>query len=297
MSGMRNGADGKPPQRRGYRAAVAMVALTAAACLTALLFRTPLRSRTWAHRVITARGVAERAAPLTCLCNAGDGGRWGTAALLTHPDQEIRQYGVVVLQHVKTEWARQQLLTALTDPSEAVREMAALGLALHGDDGVIPVLEQRYLSGDAVAASGACLALERLATPRAAAALRDLAGKSAGAEQRAALVEALAEVGGLESAAGLLELLDDHRPCTIAPRAQRMLERFGPLAAERGWALDPAGVPATRPVAQTVAERAADALKRITGLTPPFRSDLPDAGREEASRTWREWISARETTP
>ena len=274
-----------------------MIVFTSAACLAALLFRTPIQSRFWAWQVTEARGVTERAAPLTCLCNAGDAGRWGTAALLTHPDEEIRQFGMVVLQHVKSDWSRRQLLHALADPSDAVREMAALGLALRGDDSVIPVLEQLYGEGDSVSASAACLALERLATPDAVAALTALAGEPAEATRRAALVDALAAIGRKDCAAGLLKLLDDDRPCGVEPRGERFLERFAPLAAERGLVQPSTSRPTSEPAARTVAERAAAALARITGLSPPFGSELSDEQRNNAGRIWHDWITAQREAP
>jgi HEAT repeat protein len=297
MLGMKGTFDGKPPPRTSYRAALVMIALTAVACLTALVLRTPIRSRYWAQQVIGAQGVAERVGPLTCLCNAGDSGRWGTTALLTHSDDEIRQYGVVVLQHVKSDWSRRRLLAALEDPSESVREMAALGLALHGDETVIPVLKQLFADGDTASAAAACLALERLATPGAIAVLAELASEPADASCRAALVDALSAIGGVDCAAILLRLVDDDRLCEVQPRAQRVLERCAPLAAERGWAVHPTSIPSTMPVAQTVAERAAEGLGRITGLSPPFGSDLSDEQRDSAKRVWREWIGAQRGAP
>lgn len=274
-----------------------MIALTATACLTALLFRTPIRSRYWAWQVIEARGAAERAAPLTCLCNAGDAGRWGTAALLTHRDAEIRQFGVLVLHRVESEWSQRQLLHALADPNEAVRELAALGLALHGDETVIPVLEQLYAEGDTASAAAACLALERLATPGAVAALTALAREPAEASRRAFVVDSLAAIGTRECVAGLLALLDDHRPCPAATRAERFLERFGSWAGERGIVEPAISPPASQPVSQTVAERAAAVLTRITGLSPPFASGLPEKRRRAATQIWRDWLTARPDAP
>ncbi|MBU0637779.1 MAG: HEAT repeat domain-containing protein, partial [Planctomycetes bacterium] len=141
------------------------IALTAIVCATALLFRTPLRSRYWAWRITQTDVVAERAVYLTSLCNVGDAGRWGTRVLLAHEVAELRQHGVVVLQHVRTAWSRRKLLQMLRDRDQTVRELAALGLALHGDAAVIPDLCEMFVTGDDTAASAACVALERLGTP------------------------------------------------------------------------------------------------------------------------------------
>jgi len=293
---------GKNIRRGGsYRAGALLIAMTLMACLTALMFRTPLRSRYWARQVVQARGMNERAAPLTHLCNAGDAGRWGTETLLTHPDAEIRQFGVAVLQHVRSSWSRRRLLEMLEDPSEGVRELAALGLAIHGDEAIIPQLKRLYTGGDALAASAACIALERLATPNAVAALTALADRPADVARRAALVDALTGIGTAKCAGPLLELLSDHRPCHVQTRAERVLDRLTPVAAEHGLVERPTSKPASQPgvdsASQTLAERAATALARITGLRPPFASDLPEEQREQAARIWRDWVAARRGAP
>jgi HEAT repeat protein len=285
-----------------------MIALTAAACLTALLFRTPIRSRYWAWQVVHSGNVAERAAPLTCLCNAGDAGRWGARVLLAHPDPEIRQFGVLVLQHVRSDWSRRRLLQMLADPSAAVREMAALGLALQGDDTVIPELKRLYAGSDAESAAAACLALERLATPEAVAALTELVRVEPAANRstasatpdvirRAALVDALAAIGTVDCAAALLDLLDDCRACDLPTRDERLLARLTPLAVERGLIETPASQLSPTIAGRTIAERAASALAHITGLSPRFACELPREQREDAARVWHDWVGARREAP
>ncbi len=72
MFGMSDGKTGRKVRRP--RVAIVMIAITAAACIAALVFRTPLRSRYWAWRVSQSGDSAERARDLTALYNAGDGG-------------------------------------------------------------------------------------------------------------------------------------------------------------------------------------------------------------------------------
>ena len=308
MVGVNTPLDGKPPRPPRYRAGPIMIALTAAACLTAVLFRTPIRSRYWAWQVVHSDNVAERVAPLTCLCNAGDAGRWGTRVLLAHPDAEIRQFGVLVLQHVRSDWSRRRLLQMLTDPSAGVREMAALGLALQGDDTVIPELKRLYAGQYAESAAAACLALERLATPEAVAALAELArvepvpNRSTQSEtpdvmRRAALVDALAAIGTVDCAAALLDLLDDCRACDLPRRDERLLARLTPLAIERGLIETPTSQPSQTFVGRTIAERAAAALTHITGLSPSFACELPRERRDHAARIWHDWVAARRDAP
>ena len=292
-----------------------MVLLTALACLTAIIFRTPIRSRYWAGRIAHGTTTPERAMYLTLLCNAGDGGRWGTAVLLEHEDAEIRQFGVVVLHQLDTDWARQRLLRLLEDPDETVRELAALGLAIHADESVIPELKRMYSSSDETVASTACVALGRIATPTAVAALTELAARPAEPNCRADLMDALAAVATPACVPPLLELLEDHRTCDVPPRASRLaLEALRGLRTEApralpGWLATPQSndAAASLPIAAsgptleiepgTVAERAAAALARITGLSPPFSSDLPAEQRQQAKQQWAAWHTAATNTP
>jgi HEAT repeat protein len=311
---MRNDAARERRRARRLRPGTAVVLLTALACLTAIIFRTPIRSRYWAWRIAHGTSTPERAMYLTLLCNAGGGGRWGTAVLLEHEDAEIRQFGVVVLHQLDTDWARQRLLRLLEDPDETVRELAALGLAIHADESVIPELKRMYSSSDETVASSACVALGRIATPTAVAALTELAVWPAEASRRADLVDALAAVATPACVAPLLELLEDHRTCDVPPRVSRLaLEALRGLQSEapRAW---PSWLPAPQsddaaslPIAAsgpsleiepgTVAERAAAALTRITGLSPPFSSGLPAEQRNQAKQQWAAWHAGVTNTP
>jgi HEAT repeat protein len=204
---------------------------------------------------------------------------------------------VLVLQHVRSDWSRRRLLQLLEDPSQTVREMAALGLAIHGDSTATPEIKRLYTEGDDSAASAACLALERLATPEAIAALAELARQPATATRRVALVDALTGIGTARCVGPLLELLRDHRPCAVPSRAEQLLERFAPLAVEHGFIERPPSQPTSQRAAETVAERAAAALTHITGLSAPFASDLSEEQREEAVRLWREWAATHGAAP
>lgn len=293
------------PARRP-RAALILIIGTLAICAAALWFRTPLRARYWAWRLIYARQPAERVAHLNLLLSAGEESRWGVEALLRHADAEIRQYGVVSLHHIVTPWARGRLLERLADTDETVRELAALGLALHGDPAVVPVLKQMYAGGDRRAADAACVALERLGTTEAVAALAELAEQPADAERRALLIDALEAIGTANAerrpacARPLLPLLADHRACDWPARPERLarqalqhmpLEKLSPQAA--ALALSPASAPAEEVPPRTVAERAARALARLTGLHPPFFSAMPPEERRAAERQWNDWCANR----
>jgi hypothetical protein len=285
------------PVRRSYRSGTILIAITAFACLAALLFRTEIRSRYWAAQLIQAATPADRAIPLTLLCNSGDAAWWGIETLLSHPDDEIRQYGVLVIQHLKSPRSRQRLLALLEDDNVAVRELAALGLAIQGDDSVIPTLVRIYSQGDMDSAASACVALERLGSPAAAAALSELSVSPRDPERSAALIDALTGIGTPRCAAALLRFLDDDRPCQSPERLERMIEQLGPIIQKSGLPMPSQPAPGDEPAPTTVAERAAAGLSRITGLTPPYTSALPDEERKAATQVWSAWISEHKPSP
>lgn len=278
----------------GRRLALVAIALTATACVLALVFRTPLRSRVWAYRIAHAATPAECAVYVGALCNAGDQGRWGTTDLLENPRPDIRQYGVLVLHHVKTEWARTRLLELLADPDLNVRRLAAVGLAIQGDDSVVPALKWFYQAGDDMSATAACLALERLGTPAATAALAELALEPANVDRCAALIDALEGIGTPACVPTLLQLLSDHRLCTAPTRSEETTQRALGALLSAGIPVTPSSQPTTGPQPGTIAERAAAALNRITRLDIPFSSGAPAEQRRAAEQRWAEWLENRE---
>ncbi len=266
-----------------------MIAITATACATALLFRTPLRSRYWAWQVQRSGDPPQRALYLTALCNAGDAGRWGSTVLLRDPRAEIRQLGVVVLQHVRSAWARAELVRALGDSDEATRELAALGLATQGDASIIPTLKRMYRDGGLGAATAAGVALGRLGTGEAVAALAELARDRADADRRAALVDALDSIGTPGCVPPLLGLLTDHRVCLEPARADRLSRSVLESLGATGQLTASMPVATTQSGGQTVAERAALALARITDISPAFSSAGPESERQHAAQQWKDW--------
>jgi HEAT repeat protein len=286
-----------PTRTRWPWAAYVMIAITAAACLTALIFRTPLRSRFWAWQIVRSDDPAQRAIYLTALCNAGDAGRWGTSVLLADGRAEIRQLGVVVLQHVRSPWARAALLRFLADPDESARELAALGLAIHGDSSIIPTLKQMYRQGDPGAATAACVALERLGAAEAVAALDELSRDTADEVRRAALVDALDSIGAPNCVPALLGLLADHRTCSTPSRQDRLSRGVLDKLAAAGQLSASMPATTTQSAAETIAERAAAALARITSLNPPFSSAGSDSQRQQAARQWADWYEQQTRRP
>ena len=272
--------------RNANRLAVVMIVITGAGCVAALFLRTPLRSHYWASRVIESPDAAERAVYLTALCNAGDAGRWGTSRLLNHASEDVRSAGVIVLQNVRTDWSARRLLEMLSDQSRHVRELATLGLAIQGDESVIPRLREMFSSGDEATVGAACVALERLSTPASIATLTELADVDATIVQRAHLIDALDGIATAECVRALVSMLNDDRICPIPTRASQLA--FDALSGAdelRALAGDLTSQPSTPPTG-TVAERAAAALVRITGIEAAFTSEMSEAERKESGRRW-----------
>jgi hypothetical protein len=274
------------------RAPLAAILATAALCLLALAFRTPLRARHWAAALRRAAAPAQRSIYLAALCNAGDDARWGATALLADPDPGVRQYGVLVLQHMRSAWSRAQLLAALRDADAEVRSLAALGLALQGDARALTEIETLYRTGPSGAAAAACVALERLGTPAAVALLTALADAPADAERRGALVAALGNVATPACVPPLLALLADNRACE-APLPQEEAALRALAGAQAEWydarVMSP-GAP------RTVAALAQAALRRVTGVGPD--EPVADPAESAAWRVkWEQWRAAHPVAP
>jgi hypothetical protein len=282
--------------RRPWVAIIA-IALTATACLLALFLREPITARWWAARLAASDDDARRATYLGALCNAGDSAHWGVAALMRSDDPDLRQYGVLACQQIRTPWSRRLLRLRMADTDPYVRRMAAVALASHGDDAVIPTLKHMYRNAEGTTATVVAVALERLGTPAARAALDELVHAPADAAHRAALIEALANLGGAESVPPLLFLLEDDRRCRGPVFVEELAQHlYGPLI-EQGFRLAEPTWPATRPAQRTVAEHAADALAKITGEAPPFASDASSEQRAAAAHVWRQWYEAQVQPP
>ncbi len=266
------------------------IALTLVGCASAILFRAPLRARWHAARLAAADTPAERAALLQALIAADDAARWGVSALLAASAAENRQYGVLVLHHLRSDWARERLLDALRDADPAVRRLAAVGLAIHGDERVVPALRTLYRDSEPGSAAAACLALARLGTPTAVAALTQLASEPADVIRRAAVIDALGEIGAAACVPPLLALLDDERHCDApAPDEEMAARALAALHAEGRALAASQPISAFRP--RTVAERAAAALHRITRRgSPTAWMDLEASARAECRAEWSEWL-------
>jgi hypothetical protein len=274
------------------------IAVTLLACIAALWYRAPLRGRYWAGQLARSDSPQRRAALLAALCNLGSDARWGVQVLLDEPDAATRQLGVIALQHIDAPWARARLVALLDSADESeLQRLAALGLARHGDDQVIPTLLWLYRTGESDSARLACLALERLGTPAAVAALFELAAEPADAARRSALVDALATLDRPAAVPALLRLLEDERPLVTPTLADETRQRvLADLVAE--GSLPPVtAAPATAPAERSIAAHAAAALARITGRHPSAAESWDEwdaAQRADVAADWAAWQAARQ---
>jgi hypothetical protein len=262
------------------------LALTLGACLVALLLRTPLQARYWAWRVAAAEDDATRDQYLGALASAGAAGSWGINALLSDERAEVRQYGVLALQHVTGSWSDAQLLVAIDDPDADIRRLAAAGLGMQSRPGVVPTLVAVYRDGDAAAAEAACLALAHVGSDEAIAALNALAGGEADVGRRAAVLDALRMVGRPACVPGLLAFLDDRRDAAVAPLFAALQARAVALLVGQGYRAaetQPAAAP------EALDSRAARALQVITGVDAGFDLEGSADERAAARATWARW--------
>ncbi len=124
-------------------------------------------------------------------------------------NEETRLRATAALAGSRTRLAASELITALLDPSLAVREEAARALGEIGDPHAVPVLIEAVqdptggLSGEAARALGRIG--DRSATPALTAVLTDHTGRYSRAD-RILVVRALGALGGSDAADALLQL-------------------------------------------------------------------------------------------
>ena len=273
------------PQYVRYRAATLAVVLTLAACIAVICLRTTIRSRYWAWQFQNSTSDEERAMAITLLARAGDAGWWGTDVLLADSDAETRMWGVMVLLQADGDWAHDRLFNMLADPDEAVRESAAFAIATYARPEAVRRLVKLFEQGGTATAGAAAAGLARFTSPEAERALVGLEVGNQDALRAALLIDALDLRGSPGCLRRLLEFLEDDRECPLPSREMQMLKRLAPhVVAEHPEVALAASMP-SEPL-ETLAERAAAALSRHTGVTPALGSDSSDEERAAARDAW-----------
>ena len=134
------------------------------------------------------------------------------------------------------------------------------------------------------------MALERLGTPAALTALDELTLQPADVVRRAALVDALTGLSQPACVPPLVRLLSDRRACDLPPRSEETVQRALGVLQASGYPVQATSAPASEPRPQTIAERAAGALGKITGIQASFTPETPEANRTAAERAWLQWL-------
>ncbi|RMF70641.1 MAG: hypothetical protein D6744_19135 [Planctomycetota bacterium] len=273
-------------QRSSYRPHAFVILAVAGVCAAALVLKAPYQADRAARLLIATDDDAARAAYFDQIAAAGERGRWGISRLLRAQRAEDRQFGVLAAQPLRSEWSRNALLEALLDRDPVVAETAAVALAARDLRAALPRLREMFQSRDPRAVRAACVALAVSSADISTAELSAWADQAGTPMQCAAIIDAAEGVGDRAAGRILLGFLDDDRVC-IAPTRTERLARLVPLAAlaPYGSLADAEPVREEKPP-PTIAERAADALARITGFDIPFRSDFTESERHAARRVW-----------
>ncbi len=263
------------------RTIVIMVAVWLAA-MGLMLFCGPLRARYWAWRIARAKDAAEQDHYAARLASNPDAALGVTRGLLAHGDPNVRLLAVHVIGKATEAEAVEQLLLALADQQDGVRDAAALALGTRQQGGLVQRLATlASRKGGAVGAS-AVFALQRNASPAAADAIIEVLSSAAGAEVRTQAIESLGLLSVERARSVLTQMLEDHRPATTMPANERAV--WHALAQQRSQV----GIPRAAVEAlagrstRTVADHAAEALRRIDLVQTASRPTTRDRTRQQA---------------
>ncbi len=144
--------------------------------------------------------------------------------LRSAPDEETRLRATAALASSRTRMAASELVTALGDPSLAVREEAAHALGLIGDPEVVPDLVEALrdpttgLAGEAAKALGRIG--DRRATPGLVALIADRSERYS-PDDRVLAIRALGALGGSDAADALLSVLGKYTADAEEPEEEQ----------------------------------------------------------------------------
>lgn len=273
-----------------------LIAMTLVVCASVVLLRQEIRGRWWALELRRSDSLEQRANYVAAIAGLGAAGSWGISALLADNEASVRASGVRTLAQIPGDWSSMRLRELLIDRDSAIQLSAAAALVRRGDAAALPTLKWIFITGSDEQAEGVCDALGRANSIDATLLLGELTFEPASALRRAALAETLGSVGQPDCVPPLLRLLADDRPTGATFQEQRVAELVATMQADGTSAMPQAALsqPGSR---RTVAERAAVALRKITGLDPPFASTASAAERAAAERIWADWHAARTSGP
>ena len=256
-----------------------------------MVYRRPLQARYLALRASWSSDPAVRTDYARRLGYFGPDGLGALEQLLADEGADLRALAVMQLPDVKHPRAGALLRDALDDPDPTVRHNAILGLGRSKDPAAVPVLGELAAGPDFDSAIAAIHSLGRIPDPAAVEVLLGLATSHASLPARAAAIDALAFVRADAAIEPLIEMLADETPLEMHPADDvtrgGMAAEFIKELVSRGFP-----VPAPRgPRKTTIADVAADALRRIAGQGFGFTTTQPADRKEAIIRMWRRWLA------
>ncbi len=254
-------------RRRGrIWTAVAIIALVLLWAVV-MFFRMEIRAHWWAYRLTRVESDHERNYYLACLAAVGNKSLGAVDRLLQNPRPEVREMGVIILEHCTPGVADKRLVALLSDENEDVAIRAALALASREDvSSLLRTLRDCLLEHPGGPDRHAAVALQRIGGAEAEQALLDALPHATDPNLRAQIIDSLGMLGSEAAVPILTDMLADERQVTILPYSQR--SALQALAARQQQLLnkgiDPQTVMDALQKETTVAAIAARSLRLIT---------------------------------
>jgi hypothetical protein len=275
-------------QARKYQnmSMIVVIALLAALAGAVLHQRDTIRGWWWGRQIETAHSLEESVYAVSRLVATGEKGVPAACRLLRSDNPSVRLTAVWTLGQIGGIRAAEALMDAMKDPSLEVRLAAAANLGMYYEDVAREDLVRVLQTGSRDEAMAAAVALERMRSAIIPRILGEAALRlEADVAVRAQAIECLGRRGDAAHAEGLLELLEDRSmipvPLMGRLRDEIMTQR---IADQHALRLDSETTNQHLPL--SLADVAAEALRRITGLECGYQSYLEPAELEAVARCW-----------
>lgn len=255
--------------------------------LGVVLMREPIRVRWWGHRLRSAETERQRLYYFELLCTAGPATLHVAQSLMNEENPAWRGFGVGILHHIEGPQAGELLTVACGDADSAVRNLAAVGLAIRKDRSVLPVLRKMALSAADQEALSATIALAEFDCQAVREILCEIAGRHQTPIVRAQAFQQLGYLRCREAIPELIAGLGD----MATYEGSTVLDRFDEEVIKLLNARSPesSSSPYSSARSRIVADQAAVSLRMITGESFGFLSSDGSQRRRAAQTAWRQW--------